>query len=108
MESLESGDFACNDLVTFFTQVVVDDGADASGTIELDYTFGAETTGQPGLGFDDIVSVAINTPDDGNVATSTRQRRDAVERVHRDGGLRPAHGTVTITNLAPARRRSCV
>ena len=52
--------------MTFFTEITVDSGAAAGGTIELDYTFGAETTGQPGLGFDDIISVDINTPDDGN------------------------------------------
>ena len=75
VESLEAGDFECGDYVTFFTEITVDSGAAAGGTIELDYTFGAETTGQPGLGFDDIISVDINTPDDGNMATSTATSR---------------------------------
>ena len=66
VESLEGGDFACDDLVTFFVQVVIDNGAD-SGAVELDLSFGNETTGQPGIGFDDIVSVAVNLPDGGNV-----------------------------------------
>lgn len=48
VESLEAGDFECGDYVTFFTEITVDSGAAAGGTIELDYTFGAETTGQPG------------------------------------------------------------
>ncbi len=67
VESLEGGDFACNDLVTFFVQVEVESGASGTGSVQLDMSFGAETTGQPGLGFDDIVSWGINSPDDGNV-----------------------------------------
>jgi uncharacterized repeat protein (TIGR01451 family) len=70
VESLEGGDFACDDLVTFFVQVAVDDGAAGSGAVQLDMSFGAETTGQPGLGFDDIVSWGLNSPDDGNVSLS--------------------------------------
>jgi uncharacterized repeat protein (TIGR01451 family) len=68
VESLEGGDFECDDLVTFFVQVRVAGNAGGSGAVELDMSFGAETTGQPGLGFDDVVSWGINTPDDGNVA----------------------------------------
>ena len=63
VESLEGGDFECGDLVVFFTEVEIEDGAEGSGSIELDYSFGAETTGQPGIGFTDIVSVGINTGD---------------------------------------------
>ncbi len=67
VESLEGGDFECGDLVTFFTQVVVaGDAGTPGGSIDLDYSFGAETTGQKGIGFDDIVSVGVNTPDGGN------------------------------------------
>jgi hypothetical protein len=67
VESLEGGDFACDDLVTLFVQVKVAGDAAGSGAVELDMSFGAETTGQPGLGFDSITSVAINTPDRGNI-----------------------------------------
>jgi len=66
VESLEGGDFACGDLVTFFVQVEVAGDAAGSGSVALDMSFGAETTGQPGLGFDDLVSWGINSPDDGN------------------------------------------
>ena len=65
-------------------------------------TFGNETTGQPGIGFDDIVSVAINTPDDGNVGNVADNVVTLSERVHRDSaGYNQVHGTVTVTNLAP-------
>ena len=87
--------------MTFFTQVVVDDGAAGSGTIELDYTFGNETTGQPGLGFDDIVSVAINTPDDGNVGNVADNVVTLSNEFTETQGYDQMHGTVTITNLAP-------
>ena len=101
VESLESGDFACGDFVTFFTEITVDSGAAAGGTIELDYTFGAETTGQPGLGFDDIIDVDVNKPDDGNknldgdeVATLIAEGFDSsgydqVHRHRRDRRSRP-------------------
>ena len=101
VESLEAGDFECGDWVTFFTQIVVDDGAGSSGTIELDYTFGAETTGQPGLGFDDIISVAINTPDDGNVGNVANNVVTLSNEFIETQGYDQVHGTVTITNLAP-------
>ncbi|HWL90845.1 MAG TPA: hypothetical protein VNP90_05725, partial [Actinomycetota bacterium] len=98
VESLEGGDFACNDLVTFFTQVVVEEGA-GSGAIELDYAFGAETTGQPGLGFDDIVSVAVNTDDDGNVGLEGTETA-TLSNEHLDtSGYDQIKGTVTITGL---------
>ena len=101
VESLEAGDFECGDFVTFFTQVTVDDGAAGSGTIELDYTFGAETTGQPGLGFDDIISVAINTPDDGNVGDVADNVVTLSNEFIETQGYDQVHGTVTIANLAP-------
>ena len=101
VESLEAGDFECGDWVTFFTQIVVDNGAGSSGTIELDYTFGAETTGQPGLGFDDIISVAINTPDDGNVGNVANNVVTLSNEFIETQGYDQVHGTVTITNLAP-------
>ena len=101
VESLESGDFECSDLVTFFTQIVVDDGADASGTIELDYTFGNETTGQPGLGFTDIVSVATNAPDDADVGNVADNVVTLSNEFIETTGYNQLHGTMTITNLAP-------
>ena len=101
VESLESGDFACDDLVTFFTQVTIDDGAAGSGTVELDYSFGNETTGQPGLGFTDIISAAINTPDGGNVGNVGDNVVTLTNEFIETQGYDELHGTVTVTNLAP-------
>ena len=101
VESLEGGDFECGDLVTFFTQVVVAADAAGSGSIELDYSFGNETTGQPGIGFDDIVSVAINTPDGGNVGIDGNETA-TLSNEHLDTqGYNEIKGTVTVTNLDP-------
>jgi uncharacterized repeat protein (TIGR01451 family) len=101
VESLESGDFECDELVTFFTQIVIEPGAAGSGDIELDYTFGNEPTGQDGLGFDDIVSVAINTPDDGNVGNVADNVVTLSNEFIETMGYDQVHGTVTVTNLAP-------
>jgi uncharacterized repeat protein (TIGR01451 family) len=65
VESLEGEDYACGDLVVFFTAVTVDAGA-GSGAIDLSYTFDGETTSGSPVGYDDLVSVSINTPDGGN------------------------------------------
>ena len=98
VESLEGGDFACGDLVTFFVEVEVEDGA-GSGSVELDLSFGAETTGQPGLGFDDIVSWGINTPDDGNVGLDGNETV-TLSNEHLDtSGYDTVNGTFTVSNL---------
>ena len=73
----------------------------ASGTIELDYTFGNETTGQPGLGFTDIVSVATNAPDDADVGNVADNVVTLSNEFIETAGYNQLHGTVTITNLAP-------
>ncbi len=103
VESLEGGDFACGDLVTFFVQIVVADDADGSGTVELDMSFGAETTGQPGLGFDSVVSYGINTPDDGNVGNvgDNVVTFDPPNGAIETAGYDELQGTLTVTNLAP-------
>ena len=101
VESLESGDFQCNDLVTFFTQIVVDDGAAGSGTIEIDYSFGNETTGQPGLGFDDIVSYGIHIPDGGNAGNVADNVVTLTDEFVETQGYNELHGTFEVTNLAP-------
>src|SRR3954447_21705101 len=60
VESLEGGDFACNDIVSYLTQISVDSGATGASTIEIDYSFLADTTGQSGIGLIDVVGVAVN------------------------------------------------
>jgi uncharacterized repeat protein (TIGR01451 family) len=101
VESLESGDFECDDLVTFFTQITVDSGAASGGTIELDYTYGAETTGQPGLGFTDIISVAVNTPDDGNKNLDGDEVATLIDEGLDTSGYDQVTGTVQIEGLDP-------
>jgi hypothetical protein len=60
VESLEGGDFACTERVSFLTQIQVDAGATDSQTIELTYGWTADTTGQSGAALDEMVSAAIN------------------------------------------------
>jgi hypothetical protein len=98
VESLEGGDFACDDLVTFFVEIEIEDGA-GSGSVALDLSFGAETTGQPGLGFDDIVSYGINEPDDGNVGLDGDETV-TLSNEHLDtAGYDDVKGTFTVSNL---------
>ncbi len=65
VESLEGGDFACGDLVVFFTAITVDPGS-GEGAVDLDYTFAGQTTSGSHVGYDDLVSVSISSPDTGN------------------------------------------
>ena len=63
VESLEGGDFACGDTVTFLTQVSVGAAAPGAQTIRLRLTFTASSTGQQGVALVDNVngvSAAIN------------------------------------------------
>jgi uncharacterized repeat protein (TIGR01451 family) len=101
VESLESGDFACGDYVTFFTQITVDSGAASGGTIELDYTYGAETTGQPGLGFSDIIDVDVNKPDDGNKNLDGDEVATLIAEGFDSSGYDQVTGTVQIEGLDP-------
>jgi hypothetical protein len=59
VESLQGGDFACVDIVTYLAQIEIDNPAGVE-TIELTTRFSANTTGQPGAGHIDIVNVAMN------------------------------------------------
>jgi len=107
VESLEGGDFACGDLVIFYGQVLVRASASGSdGTVEIDMSFLAEPTGQPGAGFDDIQSVGISQKDD--LAGGGNENLDGNETVslinERDGqtsGKEARLGTVVITHLDP-------
>lgn len=65
VESLEGGDFKCGDRVVFFTAITAEPGS-GSGSIDLDYTYDGQTTSGGKVGFDDILSASINSPDSGN------------------------------------------
>jgi hypothetical protein len=64
VESLEGGDFSCGDIVTYFAKVTVDDvqsaDDDAPQTIEMNFSFLADTTGQSGVAIGEIVNVTVN------------------------------------------------
>jgi len=62
VESLQGGDFACGDIVTYLAQITIDMPPTETDTetIELTTRFSANTTGQPGAGHVDIVNVAVN------------------------------------------------
>lgn len=60
-EELQGGDFTCGDNITYLSKITVD--ASTTGvnqTIELDYSFLTETTGQPGASHVKVTNVAIN------------------------------------------------
>ncbi|MBC2698270.1 MAG: internalin, partial [ANME-2 cluster archaeon] len=64
VESLEGGDFDCGDIVTYFALVTVANTQsaidDQPQTIEMDFSFLADTTGQSGVAIGDIVLVQVN------------------------------------------------
>ncbi len=65
VESLEGGDFACGDIVTYLTEIMVDDLSDGGSpatneTIELEYTLGAEATNGVSVGHIDVVNASVN------------------------------------------------
>jgi len=64
-ESLEPEHFACDDRVVFFTEVTVaEEPADAGPqSIDVSYTFDAEPTGQPGVGYSDVLGLGISNQD---------------------------------------------
>ena len=62
--SLEGSEFKCNDYVSFLTKISIGDTSDlrAQGqmTLELDYSFDGNTTGQPGLAYTKMGTVQVN------------------------------------------------
>jgi len=56
VESLEGGDFACGDTVSFLTQIRVSASAIGSQTIRLRFEFTAHATGQQGIALVDNVA----------------------------------------------------
>jgi hypothetical protein len=64
VESLQSGDFECGDIVSYFVAITVANttsaGNDAPMTIELDFQFLADSSGPSGVALTEIVLVKIN------------------------------------------------
>jgi hypothetical protein len=67
VESLQGGDFRCNDQVVYLAEVRVHDDAEEQQDINLDFVFDSEPTGQGTVGFDSLVSAGLNTGDGGNM-----------------------------------------
>ncbi|MBM4859834.1 tandem-95 repeat protein [Vibrio parahaemolyticus] len=60
-EQLEGGQFTCGDIVSFLSQVQVKEvPVDALQSIELDFKFTGDSTGQSGAALSEIVNVSIN------------------------------------------------
>jgi len=122
VESLEAVDFTCGDIVTYLTEVAVDDtaqaGTDGPQTIEVDYEFLMDTTGASGAAIGDITRVNVNyTPvvdkitgednvdqgnvdDGGSVATLVSETQTGPMFV---AGSR-LKGTVRVTDLERAEK----
>ncbi len=98
VESLEGGDFACNDLVVFFTRIAIDPGAAGSGTVQLDLQWDGQTTGQPGIGFVNLVSASANPnpPDSGNTANGNE-----TVTVVSETDSPNVNATISVSNLDP-------
>jgi len=115
VESLEGGDFAAGDFVTYFVAITVDAGATGVQTIELDLEFLANTTGQEGVGHEDIIGAFINygpiaggegegaggtdagNIDDGNSVATLVSETPPSDPFH--NGTTDLLGTVSITDL---------
>ncbi|MEJ8758051.1 T9SS type A sorting domain-containing protein [Pontibacter sp. H259] len=111
VESLEGGDFTCGDIVTFLTQITVANDAVGAQTIELDYSFLADATGQPGVALADIVNVEVNYGDvdgdgpggtdagivDDGGSTATLTAEQLTGPLFQNGS--ELEGTVSITDL---------
>src|SRR5439155_19496111 len=55
VNSLTGKDFFCGDRVVFFTKVDVAAGAVGAQTIQIDFSFDTQPSGQPGVGFRDLL-----------------------------------------------------
>jgi len=85
VESLEGGDFACFDTVTFLTQIRVDDGASGIQDLRLRFEFTAYSTGQQGAALVDNAegtSAAINSE---AIDTGTNDDGGSVPNVVEEG-----------------------
>jgi hypothetical protein len=114
VESLEGGDFACGDLVTHFVQIRVEPGA-VQQTIEMVFSWTADSTGQSGAAYDAMHNPIINSgiiaggqgegpggTDAGNVevapaASVVGFTQDLTETLHTKGAEHSA--TVTVAGL---------
>jgi len=110
VESLEGGDFACNDVVSFLTQIKVDGGAVGNQNIRLNFEFTAHSTGQQGVALVDNdvvgkgVSAVVNTnpPDSGSSVPNDSVATVSAESYTGVTFVKPTlfKRSVDVTNLA--------
>ena len=112
VESLEAGNFACDDTVTFLTRIAVDDRAAEGQSLTLGFDFTAHSTGHQGVAFVDNmngVSAAINGS---GIDSGTVDNGDSVvtlgppppgESLNGTVFVKPTRffRTVTVSNLDP-------
>ncbi len=60
VESLEAGNFACGDTVTFLTRIAVDDRAEGSQSLTIGFDFTAHSTGHQGVAFVDNIERRVS------------------------------------------------
>jgi hypothetical protein len=97
VESLQASDFFCGDVVVFLLHITAPSGLAAPETIEVDFAWDAEPTGQPGAGYTDLLEAEPNTADpamatDGGEAVSIESETIA-------GSPQDLLATVRITDL---------
>jgi hypothetical protein len=87
VESLEGGDFACGDTLTYFAEVAVANTQsainDGPQTIEMDFSFLMDTTGQSGVAISDILDVSVNY---GTIVDLIDGEDDVDQGISDDGG----------------------
>ncbi|WMW25525.1 hypothetical protein RE474_02050 [Methanolobus sediminis] len=87
VNSLEGGDYKCGDIVTFFAVVHVDNTAsaqtDAPQTIEMNFSFLMDTTGQSGVAIGDVVDVHVNY---GTIEDLIAGENNIDDGIYDDGG----------------------
>ena len=115
VESLEGGDFACEDTVTYLTQIAVDAGAVGAQTLVMLYEFTAHATGQQGVALVDNIngfSAAINssaddsgTSDDGGSTATAGPEALSSTRTSTPAARSP-HANVRPVGPAPTRMTS--
>ncbi len=106
VESLEGGDFSCQDTVTYLLEINAGSALTASHTIELELEFLADATGQPGVGHDQITNVAINygqveNGDNGNGSNPGVGNFGRDSGINDDGGSNATLISQTVSNPPP-------
>jgi hypothetical protein len=63
VESLQAGDFFCDDVVVFLLHLTAPAAVPAAETVDIGFAWDAEPTGQPGAGYTDLLEAEPNVGD---------------------------------------------